>query len=345
MSRQARVKIDAGWVHVMNRGLERLEIYQEDRDREHMLDLVGVMCERYGVKTHGYVLMSNHYHLLIEIRSGNLSAAVHWLNVAYSVWYNRKHRRVGPLFQGRFRSEVVETGWVLAVLDYLHLNPIRVKGLGLGKKERKAERAGILRPPEPEQVAAWLGTLREYRWSSYRAYAGYGAKIRWLMIGSLLESARKGGRDAHRAYRERIEDYVRQGVMESGWSRTRGLLAIGSAAFLEGIKRRTGKMGREMAGKRVYRERVGFEEVIREVEQEKGALWEDFKDRHGDWGRDLIFWLARWTTGMTLSEIGKRGGGLDYATVGMAIRRFEIRCRREKSLSRISAKLKGELMS
>lgn len=345
MSRQARVKIETGWVHVMNRGLERLEIYQEDRDREHMLELVGMMSERYGVKTHGYVLMLNHYHLLVEIRSGNLSAAVHWLNVAYSVWYNRKYRRVGPLFQGRFRSEVVETGWVLAVLDYLHLNPVRVKGLGLGKKERKAERAGILRPPEPEQVAAWLGTLREYRWSSYRAYAGYGEKIKWLMIGSLLERVRKGGRDAHRAYRERIEDYVRQGVMEPGWSRTKGLLAIGSAAFLEGIKRRTGKMGREMAGKRVYRERVGFEEVIRKVEQEKGERWEYFRDRHGHWGRDLILWLARWTTGMTLSEIGKRVGGLDYATVGMAIRRFDDRCEREKGLCRIRDKLKEELLS
>ena len=345
MSRQARVKIEAGWVHVMNRGLERLEIYQEDRDREHMLELVGAMSERYGVRVHGYVLMSNHYHFLIEIRRGNLSAAVHWLNVAYSVWYNRKYQRVGPLFQGRFRSEVVESGWTLAVLDYLHLNPIRVKGLGLGKDARKAERAGVLKPPEPEQVAVWLGTLREYRWSSYCAYAGYGAKIGWLEMGRLLARAGKGVTNARRAYRERIEKYVRQGVMEPGWSRTKGLLAIGSAAFLEGIKRRTSHLGRELAGKRVYREQVGFETVIRKVEQAKGERWEDFRDRHGDWGRDLVLWLARWTTGMTLSQIGKQVGGLDYAAVGMAIRRFEFCCRREKKLFRIREKLKMDLMA
>ena len=231
------------------------------------------------------------------------------------------------------------------MLDYLHLNPIRVKGLGLGKKARKAERAGVLRLPEPEQVAAWLGVLREYRWSSYRAYAGYGAKAGWLEIGMLLARAGKKAADARRAYRERIEGYVQQGVLEPGWSRTKGLLAIGSATFLEGIKRRAERMGREMAGKRTYRERVGFEDVIRNVEQEKGERWEDFCDRHGDWGRDLILWLARWTTGMTLRQIGKLAGGLDYAAVGMAIRRFEIRCRREKRLLQISAKLKGELMS
>ena len=76
--------------------------------------------------------------------------------------------------------------------------------------------------------------------------------------------------------------------MEPGWSRTKGLLAIGSAAFLEGIKRRASQLGRELAGKRVYREQVGFETVIREVEQAKGERWEDFRGRHGDWGRDLV---------------------------------------------------------
>ena len=345
MSRQARVKIECGWVHVMNRGLERLEIFREDRDREHMLELAGEMSGRYGAQVHGYVLMPNHYHFLLRIMRGNLSAAVHWVNVAYSVWYNRKYQRVGPLFQGRFRSEVVEEGYVLAVLDYLHLNPIRVKGLGLGKKERKAERAGILRLPEPEQVGAWLETLREYRWSSYRAYAGYVAKIRWLMIGSLLARVRKDGRDGQRAYRERIEDYVRQGVMEPGWSRTKGMLAIGSAAFLEGIKRRTGKLGRELAGKRAYRGLVHMEDVIRKVEQEKGEKWETFRDRHGDWGRDLVLWLARRTTGMTLNQIGKHAEGLDYAAVGMALRYFEARCGRDRALMRLRDKLKNELMA
>ena len=345
MSRQARVKIDKGWLHVMNRGLERLSIYQEDRDRKHMLELVEAMSARYGLRVHGYVLMPNHYHLLIEIREGNLSAAVHWLNVAYSVWYNRKYRRVGPLFQGRFRSEVVETGWVLAVLDYLHLNPIRVKELGLGKKERKAERAGVLRPPEPKQVATWLGVLREYRWSSYRAYADYGAKPEWLETGILLARAGKGAGNKSRAYRERIEGYIRQGVMEPGWSRVKGLLAIGSATFLEGVKRRAGQMVREMTGKRAYRERVGIEAIIQAVEREKKEGWEDFRDRKGDWGRDLILWLARWTTGMTLRAIGKQADGMDYAAVGIAIRRFEERCEREKELARIRDKLKEKLIS
>ena len=70
MSRQARVKVEIGWLHVMNRGLDRLDIYREDGDREHILELLGEMSERYGVQVHGYVLMSNHYHLLMKIQSG-----------------------------------------------------------------------------------------------------------------------------------------------------------------------------------------------------------------------------------------------------------------------------------
>lgn len=83
----------------------------------------------------------------------------------------------------------------------------------------------------------------------------------------------------------------------------------------------------------------------RKVEQEKGERWEDFRNRHGDWGRDLMLWLARRTTGMTLGQIGKRVGGLDYAAAGMAIQRFEIRCQREKRLFQIREKLKRDLMA
>jgi hypothetical protein len=310
-----------------------------------MLELMVAMSDRYGVGVHGYVLMPNHYHLLIEIQRGNLSAAVHWLNVAYSVWYNRKYRRIGPLFQGRFRSELVEDGWVLKVLDYLHLNPIRVKRFGLGKKARKAEHAGLLRKPEPEEVAEWLRELRQYRWGSYRAYAGYEEKPGWLETGLLLARAGKDVADKRRAYRERIERYVRQGLLEPGWSRMKGLLAIGSTAFLERVKKRTGQIGREMAGKRVFRERVGIEEVIRKVEQAKGARWEKFSNKHGDWGRDMVVWLARWTTGMTLRQIGERLGGVDYAAVVMAFRRFTVRCENEKEICRLRDKLKKELLT
>jgi Transposase IS200 like len=71
---------------------------------EKFIELLSSLPERFGVRLHGYALMGNHYHLQLESREANLSKALHWLNVSYSVWFNRKYSRVGPLFQGTFQS-------------------------------------------------------------------------------------------------------------------------------------------------------------------------------------------------------------------------------------------------
>jgi len=91
-----------------------------------------------------YVLLDNHYVLMLETRKANLSQTMQWLQVSYSVWFNRRHQRVGHLFQGRFTARLVEPeAWGLAVSRYVHLNPVRVDALGLGKRARAAQRLGV----------------------------------------------------------------------------------------------------------------------------------------------------------------------------------------------------------
>ena len=108
------------------------------------------MVERFRVVLHAYQLMDNHYHLIVELTEKNLSRAGQWLNLSYSSWFNRRHRRSGHLFQGRFKSVVVDPlEWGLALSRYVHLNPVRVKGLGLGKVEQRQVRAGASRAPDP----------------------------------------------------------------------------------------------------------------------------------------------------------------------------------------------------
>jgi putative transposase len=83
--------------------------------------------------------MDNYYHLFLELRDLNLSRAVQWLNVSYSIWFNRRHQGSGHLFQGRFKSVAVDPKeWGMALSRYVHLNPVRVGALGLGKRDRKA---------------------------------------------------------------------------------------------------------------------------------------------------------------------------------------------------------------
>ena len=185
-----------GWYHITTRGMGRCEIFLEDRDRKHFLELLEELVGRYGVIMHAYVLMDNHYHLLIETPAGNASRALQWLNVSYAVWHNRKHSNSGPLFQARYKSIPVEGQWSWALMCsvYLHLNPVRIKLLGLGKAERAREKAGVMpQGPEREVIERRLAELRGFRWSSYPTYAGYAVAPAWLTLdtpskeGSYLE--------------------------------------------------------------------------------------------------------------------------------------------------------------
>jgi putative transposase len=99
MARQLRHHVPGGWYHITTRGLGRRTIFETDRDHEHFLDLLSGMVERYSIIVHAYVLLGNHYHILLESPEGNVSHAMQWLNTSYSVWFNIKHDRAGALFQ------------------------------------------------------------------------------------------------------------------------------------------------------------------------------------------------------------------------------------------------------
>ena len=150
VSRPPRIEF-AGAVHdVMARGDRREEIFRDDRDRGKFLGYLAEGAERYRVKVHCYVLMENHFHLVASTPEGNLSKWMHQLKTAYTVYFNRRHQVVGHLFQGRFKSTVIEAEkYLLEVSRYLHLNPVRGMVLGQGTASERRER------------------LREYRWSSY----------------------------------------------------------------------------------------------------------------------------------------------------------------------------------
>jgi hypothetical protein len=189
------------------------------------------------------------------------------------------------------------------------------------------------RAPSEEEVKRRLDKLREYRWSSYRAYAGYGGKPAWLETEVLV--ARAGGEGKYRAG---VEEQIRQGVEESPWEGVKWGVVLGTEAFVRAVRRRL-KSGRETPGKRLLRLRVSFEEVVREVERLSGEGWGQFSERHGDKRRDMVLWVARGCSGLTLAELGQKAGGLDYAAVAMAVRRFPAACERDKSLAALTRKV------
>src|SRR6185369_2016159 len=160
MARPLRIEKADGWYHITARGNERKAIFRDDGDRCHFLEVVADMVVRFQVRLHCFVLMDNHYHLLLELTEPNLSRAAQWLNVSYSIWFNRRHGRSGHLFQGRFKSVAVSRDeWALALSRYVHLNPIRIKSLGLGKGERQTQRMGLAPAPDPVQVRERVAQL------------------------------------------------------------------------------------------------------------------------------------------------------------------------------------------
>lgn len=260
-----------------------------------------------------------------------------WLNVSYSVWFNRRHNRAGPLFQGRYKSIPVSGGaWLYQLSHYVHLNPVRVKWLGLDKRGRRLEGLGLKAAASAAEASERLKTLREYRWSSYRSYAGYESAPEWLMRETILKrTGGKGEKEQTRRYRSNLERYARGGYEESWAGHFRNSLAVGSEEFIRSIKLGLSGANREFSGKRELRKLNTFPEVVCAVECVKGEEWKKFSERHGDWGRDMALTLARETTGMTLREIGQEAGGMDYAAVSEAIRRFKMTKRQKRFLENV----------
>src|SRR5262245_51770683 len=115
--------------HLTSRGNARQKIFFTDANRKHFLSTLSGVIVRYGWICHAYCLMENHYHLLVETPKANLAIGMRQLNGIFTQSFNRRHRRVGHLFQGRFKAILVEKeSYLLELCRYIVLNPVRVKG-------------------------------------------------------------------------------------------------------------------------------------------------------------------------------------------------------------------------
>ncbi len=176
--------------HVMNRGNRQQAIFRTDGDRKCFLGALEEVCERTGWKVHAYILMGNHYHLLVETPEPNLTAGMQWLQGTYTKRFNAVHRECGHLFQGRYKAIPLESDgdYFLAVATYIHLNPMRMKGYDFGKVH-------------PE----------DYVWSSYPGYVQKRKRVLWLCVDRVLAALNLRDTSAGRA---RFGEYMIKRVLE-----------------------------------------------------------------------------------------------------------------------------------
>ena len=128
MARPLRLEFSGALYHVTSRGDRREDIYLDDADRGNYLSVLSEVCDRFNWLVHAYCLMSNHYHLLIETPDSNLAMGMRQLNGVYTQRFNRRHARVGHVFQGRYKAIIVQKdSYLLELARYIVLNPVRAR--------------------------------------------------------------------------------------------------------------------------------------------------------------------------------------------------------------------------
>ena len=179
MARPLRLEFPGALYHLTSRGNARLPIYEDDEDRETFLATLSAAIERFNWLCHPYCLMGNHYHLMVETPDSNVSAGMRHLIGVYTQRFNRRHRRVGHVFQGRFKAIVVERqSYLLELCRNVVLNPVRV---------------------------AMVKRVERYPWSSYRATAGLEPAPSWLTTDWVLGQFGRQRRRAQTRYAEFVE--------------------------------------------------------------------------------------------------------------------------------------------
>ena len=214
MARPLRIEFAGALYHVTSRGDRQEDIYLDDQDRENYLEVLHEVCERFNWVIHAYCLMTNHYHLLIETPDGNLSKGMRHLNGVYTQRYNRKVKRVGHVFQGRYKAILVQKeSYLLELARYIVLNPVR---------------------------ARMVRSAKDWPWSSYRATAGLAEVQVWLTVDWILSAFSRNKSKAIERYREFVSEGRNQ---PKPWKNLKNQIYLGDDGFVEKMQSKlTGKV-------------------------------------------------------------------------------------------------------
>lgn len=246
MARKPRIEYAGAIYHVMSRGNRQDSIFLDDKDCETFINTLGEACMKTGWLVHAFVLMGNHYHLLLETPEANLVVGMKWLQGTYTQRFNARHKLSGHLLQGRYKALLIDGGsgdYFTTVSNYIHLNPARTKGAGLG-----------------------TGRLADYHWSSYPLYLHPSKRPGWLIVERVLATLGFGddqsGRMLYRGYMQKRVAETQLGAAsvsaEKQWSEIRRGWCFGSESFRDELLGRldgalNGKQRNSFAGEEVRR--------------------------------------------------------------------------------------------
>ena len=260
MARPLRIEYPGAVYHITTRGNAYQDVFLDDTDREEFLEILEQTVDRFNWLCHAYCLMTNHYHLLIETVDPTLSRGMRQLNGVYTQAFNRRHERVGHLFQGRYKAILVEKeAYLLELSRYIVLNPVRAK---------------MVKKPE------------EWEWSSYRATAGLSEVPPFLTTDWILSQFADERKKAQRLYRR----FVAKETGRSPWDDLKGQIYLGSEKFIKSIPKPKTKLNEVPRAQRLL-DRPRLKEIFAEAETEDEGIFKAYHD-YGYTMREIAEYLG-----------------------------------------------------
>jgi putative transposase len=333
MARALRVQFEGAIYHVTSRGNERRDIFRTDRDRQRFLEILAENVEAYHIRLYAYVLMSNHFHLLIETPRANLCAFMQQFNGAYTTWFNAKHKRSGHLYGGRYKARLVEGDeYLLALTRYVHLNPVKIKSVKNRPLDERRKR------------------LRGYPWSSYRSYAGLTRKKdRMVDHGPLSELVGQASRRKEVAYRRYVEAGLAKDDKELQEALKQSSKAIGTGPFCRWVdvqyQRLVDKQGQPLdAAMRRMEIPASPDEVKKAVCEVFGVENSDLRQRRSASDARLVAMkLLKEEAGLTQREVAVELGLRDGSTISRKLSELSERLKKERMLYRKYVRLRNRI--
>jgi REP element-mobilizing transposase RayT len=298
MARPLRIEYEGAVYHVTARGSERGKIFFSKRDYEKFKEYLVEAQEKHCFILHSYVLMTNHYHLLIETPEKNLSRIMHHINSSYTTYTNIKRKRSGHLFQGRYKAIIVDKdNYLLELSRYLHLNPVR---------------ANMTQRPE------------EYAYSSYRTFVSdKGESL--VTTNTILGMVANSPKDAKDCYRAFVESALGE-ELDSPVGKVYGGIVLGCDGFIKEVLNKLEEdqlTSEEISNRKALRATMSTEEIVTSLSDQFGISRTEITGNKERVARNAGIYLMKKYSGASNKEIGGLFGGMSYSAVAKAFQRFK----------------------
>lgn len=322
MTRPLRIEYSGAFYHITARGNQKQQIFLSPRDFNLFFEILDMAFERYTYFLHCFVLMNNHYHLIIETPDGNLSKILQFINGRYTQSFNKHNRKTGHLFQGRYKSILIqEEKYLLELSRYIHLNPVR---------------ANLVNDPA------------KYQWSSLPYYLEKLNIPRWFKINCIKSYWNNfDDNEFYTAYYEFLCSKIQETKKEEIFKNIYGQSMLGDVEFIDKIKKMGVKTGKETSHNYLYEKRPKIEDIVIETAKYYKVKIEDIKCsmKRFNIARQIAIYLARKWTSEGNEFIGEYFCNNSASSVSKTFARVEEKRRNDKLIDKGLSVIEKNLMS